>query len=75
MGIMRARVKGGHIVIDEPTDLPEGMELSVAVLAPEDEVTDGERAELDATIERGHADIASGRGVSAEDLLARIRAS
>jgi hypothetical protein len=75
MAILRARVKGGHIVVDEPTDLPEGMEVTLALLDAEDDLSDSERVELEETMERGRVDIAAGRGVSAEDLLARIRAS
>lgn len=73
MSIVRARVKGGHIVVEEPTDLPEGMELTVAVLDADDEMSDSERTALEATIEQGRADIAAGRGISAEDLLSRLR--
>jgi len=73
MSIVRARVRDGHIVVDEPTDLPEGMELTVAVLDGDDEMSDSERVELEATIDQGRADIAAGRGVSAEDFLSRLR--
>ena len=75
MAILHAQVKGGHIVVNEPTDLPEGTRLTVALIDAEDDMTAAERADLDATIDRGRADIASGRGLSAEDLLARVRAS
>jgi hypothetical protein len=73
MSIVRARVRGGHIVVDEPTDLPEGMELTVALLDADDEMSEPERAELEATMDQGRADIAAGRGVSAEDFLSRLR--
>ncbi len=29
MSILRARVKNGRLVLDEPTDLPEGMEVEL----------------------------------------------
>jgi hypothetical protein len=74
MSVLRARVKGGHIVVDEPTDLPDGTELTLLLLEAEDEMTAEERADLDAMIERGRGEIAAGKGVSPEDLLARIRA-
>jgi hypothetical protein len=73
MSIQRARVKDGHIVVDEPTDLPEGMELTVAVLDADEGMSDSERAELDAAIEQGRADIAAGKGIAAEDFLSRLR--
>jgi hypothetical protein len=40
-----------------------------------DEATAEERAELEAEIERGRAEIAAGAGISVEELLARVRAS
>lgn len=74
MSVFRARVKGGHIVVDEPTDLPDGTELTLLLLEAEDEMTAEERANLDAMIERGRAEIVAGKGVSPEELLARVRA-
>jgi hypothetical protein len=32
---LKARVKAGRIVVDEPTDLPEGTEVELLALAPE----------------------------------------
>jgi hypothetical protein len=74
MAVLRGRVTGGHIVVDEPTDLPDGTELTLVVLDADDEMTADERADLDAMIARGRADIAVGKGVSSEELLARVRA-
>jgi hypothetical protein len=75
MAMLHGRVEGGHILVDETTDLPEGTRLTLVVLDAEDEMTAEERAELDAEIERGRAEIAAGTGISAEELLARVRAS
>jgi predicted transcriptional regulator len=63
MSILHAQVKGGHILVDEPTDL-----------AVEDEMTVAEQADLEAAMDRGGAEIAAGKGVSSEELLARVRA-
>ena len=73
--MLHGRVEGGHIVVEESTDLPEGTRLRLVVVDAEDEMTAEERAELEVEIERGRADIAAGAGISAEDLIARIRAS
>ena len=73
MSTLHARVRGGHIVIDETTDLPEGTELTLVLVDKNDDMTPEERADLEAEIERGRVAIASGQGISAQDLLARVR--
>jgi len=75
MATLHARVQGGHIVVDETTDLPDGTEMTLLVVDRDDEMTSEERAALEAEIERGRADISAGLGISAEDLLTRVRAS
>ena len=46
---LHAIVKNGRLVLDEPTDLPEGLEVSLVVV--EDEFEPGEKARLLAAIE------------------------
>jgi hypothetical protein len=76
---LRAVVKNGRLVLDEPSDLPEGevVEL-VPVDAHLDDATDNlddeERARLHAAIDRGLADIEAGRTVPAEDVIEKLRA-
>lgn len=68
-----ARVRNGRLVLDEPTDLPDGTELE---LEPVDdlELTPEERARLNAAIETGLAQIERGEGIPAEDVIRRLRA-
>lgn len=45
MQAFKAHVKNGRLVLDEPTDLPEGAEVTLSVTdGDEDELTDEERA-------------------------------
>jgi O-acetylhomoserine/O-acetylserine sulfhydrylase-like pyridoxal-dependent enzyme len=67
-------VVGGHIVVNESTDLPEGTELTLILVDASDDMTIEERADLEAEMERGRADLAAGRGMSGDELLARVRA-
>jgi hypothetical protein len=73
MSTLRARVEGGHIVVDEKTDLPDGTQLTLVMVDADDEMTPEERADLEAELERGRAAIAAGQGISADELLARVR--
>ncbi len=64
----------GRLIVDEPSDLPEGTELALVIDDGEDELDEVERGALHASIERGLADVAAGRVVPAEDVIARLRA-
>jgi hypothetical protein len=72
MYALKAHVKGGRLVLDEPTDLPEGAEVEIAVLG--DDLSPEERAELHASLDRALDDSDAGRGVDAWEFLARYRA-
>jgi hypothetical protein len=76
---LKAHVHNGRLVLDEPTDLPEG---EVVELVPLDEVLanggdyldDEERARLHASIERGLEDVKAGRTVDAQVMIEELRA-
>jgi len=68
MHALTAKVRNGRLVLDEPTNLPEGAEVRVA-LVDTDDLTDDERALIHASIDRGILDIEEGRVVD----HARIR--
>ena len=76
MGLMRslkAHVRGGRLVLDEPTNLPEGAEVKVA-LVDSDDLDDAERAELHAAILAAEQELDDGQVVTEDDLWARLRA-
>ena len=59
--------------MDEPMDLPDGTVVEIAV-ADDDDMTPEERAELDASIDRGLEQAARGELIPAEEVLRRLRA-
>jgi hypothetical protein len=66
MGALKAIVRNGRLVLDEPTDLPEGSEVEVALVTEE---ADPELlAELDASAD----DEKAGRLVDMKDVIARL---
>ena len=72
---MRARkiqVRNGRLVLDEPTDLPDGAEVEVLLI--DDELSAEERAELHASLDRALDDAEAGRGIDAWEFLERYRA-
>jgi hypothetical protein len=73
MRALKAHVRGGRLVLDEPTNLPEGAEVRVA-LVDGDELDDQERAALHAAILAAEAELDAGQVATEEDLWARLRA-
>lgn len=73
MKALKAHVRGGRLVLDEPTNLPEGAEVRLAPI-DDDELDDAERAELHAAIVAAEAELDAGQTVSEDELWARLRA-
>ena len=73
MHALKTQVKNGRVIVDEPTDLPDGAEVEVLVIGG-DELTADERAELHASLDRALDDSDAGRGVDAWEYLKQYRA-
>ena len=73
MHALKAQVKNGRLVLDEPTDLPEGREVELVVLDG-DEFEPEEKARLLQAIEDGIEDIEKGDYVDGFELIAQLRA-
>jgi hypothetical protein len=72
MSTIRARVRNGRLIVDEPTSLPEGAELDLVFDDAGDDLDEAERAALDAAITRAWASVQAGEGRSAADVLAAL---
>jgi hypothetical protein len=70
---IKARVQAGRLVVDEPTNLPEGTEVELLPLDPGDWLDDADRAALHAALAESDADVAAGRLVDAVDVLKGLR--
>ncbi len=65
------------MLVDEPTELPDGTELDLIVDEADslEDMEPAERAELEACIDRGLAEIAGGLpGIPAAEVIASLRA-
>ncbi len=71
MQALKVRVKNGRLVVDEPTDLPDGAEVEVVVI--DDKLSPEERAELHASLDRALDDSDAGRRVDAAEYLKQYR--
>ena len=70
---LRARVHNGRLLVDEPTDLPEGTVLDLVIDDEGDDMDEAERAALDASIARALDAARAGRVRPATDVLAELR--
>jgi hypothetical protein len=70
---LKARVKAGRLVVDEPTDLPEGTEVELLPLDPGDWLDDEDRAALHQALQASEEDVKAGRLVDADSVLRRLR--
>src|SRR5881409_2879624 len=71
--IVKAHVREGRLVVDEPTDLPEGTEVDLLPLDPGDWLDEADRAALHEALRQSDADVAAGRLVEAEEILKELR--
>lgn len=70
---IKARVSAGRLVVDEPTDLPDGTELELLPLDPGDWLDDADRAALHKALRESNADVATGRVADADEILRELR--
>lgn len=79
MGPLKAHVHNGRLVLDEPTDLPEGEIVYLQRVHrltgedDEDELDDAERAELHRELEDAIADADEGRTEDFASVIAELR--
>ena len=77
MQALKAHVRNGHFVSDEPTDLPEGTEVELQLVNVADPcagMTPKERAEFETELAAGYAEADAGELIDADDVLAKLRA-
>ena len=73
MHALRARVRNGRLVLDEPTSLPEGAEVVLLPVDGEDDLDEEERAALHEALRASIAEARAGNVVDAEELIAQLR--
>jgi len=66
---LKAHVHQGRLIVDEPTELPEGTEVDLLPLDPGDWLDPADRAALHRALVASQADVEAGRLVDAEEVL------
>lgn len=70
---LKARVKAGRLVVDEPTDLPEGTVVELLALDPGDWLAEEDRAALHRALRDSDEDVKAGRLIDADVVLRELR--
>ena len=74
MVTVKAQVRGGRLLVDEPIDLPDGTEVELAPVL-DDDLDETSRSALEAALARSADQINRGDLLDASDVLRRISAS
>ena len=75
MSNLRAIVRNGRLVLDEPTALPEGTVLHLVLDDEGDNLDEKDRALLRTAIREGVAEADDGQLIDADEFLADLRRS
>jgi len=70
---LKAIVRCGRLLLDEPTSLPDGTEVDLLPLGPGDWLDDEDRAALHRALAASQAEVEAGGLTDAEDVLREIR--
>ena len=73
MSAMTARARNGRLVLDVPTDLPDGAEVELMPVDDWDELDAADRLALESALRASQDDIDAGRLEPLEDVLAELR--
>ena len=68
-----ARVRNGRLLLDAPTDLPDGTEVELVPIDGWEDLDEGDRRRLRAAVDEADQDVAQGRVRPAEDVIRDLR--
>lgn len=71
---LKARVSNGRLILDEPTNLPEGTEVRLVVVGEDDDLDEAERAALHRALDGSLDSLKGGRTRPASNLIDELRA-
>jgi hypothetical protein len=71
---IKAKVRAGRLLVDEPSNLPEGTEVELLPLDPGDWLTDADRVALHEALAQSQADVTAGRLIDAAEVIKALRA-
>ena len=73
MVTLRARVSNRLLILDEPTELPEGTVVELVIADDGDDLDEAERARLHAAVSTAWSSLRAGQRICAEDVIREIQ--
>jgi hypothetical protein len=74
MQALKAVVRNGRLVMDEPTELPEGTELALTVADEGDDMDEAEHARLHESLRRSIAQAKAGQLIDGDEVIGKLLA-
>jgi hypothetical protein len=71
---VRGRVTAGRLIVDEPVELPDNMNVELVVTGGNDDLDEPERLRLHDAIRHGQEQIERGESAPLDDVLAELSA-
>ena len=72
MSPIKAQVKNGRLVLDQPTNLPEGTEVELVIAEHWDDLHAEDRERLESALAQSEQDVRAGRLTPADRVLDRL---
>lgn len=73
MSALTARARNGRLLLDVPTDLPDGAEVELMQVDDWDDLDAADRSDLERALLASEEDVLAGRLEPLEDILAELR--
>ena len=70
---LKATVRGGRLILDEPINLPDGSEVELTLVESGDDLDDEDRARLHEALHAAAAETAAGLAIDADEVLRALR--
>ncbi len=75
MQTLKAHVRSGRLVLDEPTEFPEGTVLDLTLADHGDDLDEDERAALHAALDTSWASARAGKTHPAKQILHKLKSA
>jgi hypothetical protein len=73
MQTLKAYVRNGRLVMDEPTEIPEGSEIELAIAADADDLDEEERERLHRALRKSWASAKRGKTRPAQAIVRKLK--